>query len=143
MLRKCFTFYVFLSACVARVDSMMHCDYRTLNRSVEEYAIAINEKQDLNLTPEMVRDSVHFFSDEAVEDEGFGELLDDQKFRDLCCRRATFPGLEQFVKVCGDVFKTPESKLEKAGVYLLLKNVVTMLEVIQNSSMGFTPITYG
>lgn len=143
MLRKCLVFCALWSGCMSSVNSMMHCDYRMLNRSVEGYAIAVNEKKNLNLTSESVRSSIHFFSDNAVEDKGFDELLDSQGFQDLCCRRATFPGLEQFIEICENIFKTSKSKLERAGVYLLLKNVVMMLEVMQNSSMGFTPITYG
>lgn len=122
------------------VSGMECCDYKTLNRKVDAYVMALEENRDI--AKDSVQDDLCFLSDEAIQDIGLKTFTREEEFQRLYSRKVDVPKVNNFADVCMDIFKTSSSDLEKVQVYILLERVTLMLEILKSSGMSFVPTVF-
>lgn len=125
---------------VVRVNAMLGCDYKTLNRKVDAYVMTVEAKE--IVSKETFQNDLQFLSCEASKDESFSEFLNESKFDDLCVRGATLQKIDWLMDLCRDVFKNSSDKLKRAQAFILMQRVILMLEILTSAGMPFVPTVF-
>ena len=122
---------------IMNANAMLGCDYKTLNRKVDAYVMAVEAKQ--TVSKEVLQSDLQFLSTEATKDKSFSEFTDMQKFNELYVRKISLPQVDWLAELCKDVFTCSSDELKKAQAFILLQRVILMLEVLKGTGRPFVP----
>lgn len=125
---------------VAGVNAMLECDYKTLNRKVDAYVIAVEAEQ--VVSKEVFQRDLQFLSTEAVKDKSFSAFVDEQKFNELYVRKTVLPQVNWLAEHCKEVFMENTDELKKAQAFILLQRVILMLKVLKGTGRPFVPTVF-
>ena len=145
MFKKCLAYSAFCMLFPASVSAMLEsvmlgCDHKSLNRTVDAYVIAVEEK--CSITEQGLQADLQFLSTDATRDTGFAKFISDKNFDELCDRGKKLPQVGELVNVCHGVFKKSQNSLEKAQACILLERVVLMLETVKSAGIRFIPMIF-
>ena len=125
---------------ITGVNAMLGCDYKTLNRKVDAYVMAVEAKQPI--AEAVLQRDLQFLSTDATKDKSFSEFIDSQKFEELYARKITSPQVSGLADLCRSIFTCSLDDLKKAQAFILLKRVILMLEILKNTGMTFVPTVF-